>query len=88
MDKGLHPPLPQKGDLGIAKNYRSITLTSIAANIYNALLLNRIEPEIEKFFGKTKIAFVEIDPQHQEFWQSVEFSKVFVQKTSRLHYYL
>ena len=41
-------PFPKKGDLGIAKNYRGITLTSIAANIYNALLRNRIEPKIEK----------------------------------------
>ncbi len=48
MDEGMHPPLPKKGDLGLAKNDRSITLTSIAAKVYNALLLKRIEPEIEK----------------------------------------
>ena len=35
-----------KGDLGIAKNYWGIILTSIAAKIYNTLLLNRIGPEI------------------------------------------
>ena len=28
----------KKGDLGLAKNYRGITLTSIAAKMYNALL--------------------------------------------------
>ena len=41
-------PFPKKGDLGIAKNYRGITLTSIAAKIYNALQLSCIETEIEK----------------------------------------
>ena len=40
-------PFPKKGDLGLAKNYRGITLTSIAAKIYNALLRNRIEPKID-----------------------------------------
>ena len=33
----------KKGDFGIAKDYRGIILTSIAAKIYNALLRNRIE---------------------------------------------
>ena len=40
-------PFPKKGDLGLAKNCRGITLTSIAAKIYNALLQNRIEPKID-----------------------------------------
>ena len=40
-------PFPKKGDLGLAKNYWNITLTSIAAKIYNALLRNRIEPKID-----------------------------------------
>ena len=39
-------PFPKKGDLGIAKNFRGITLTSIAAKIYNALIRNRIEPKM------------------------------------------
>ena len=38
----------KKGDIRIAKNYRGITLTSIAAKIDNALLLNRFEPAFEK----------------------------------------
>ena len=46
--KGCILPFPKKGDLGIAKNYRGITLTAIAAKIYNTLLLNRIRPEVEK----------------------------------------
>ena len=44
----------------MAKNYRIITLTSIAAKIYNALPSNRIESEIEK------MAFGEIDQQHHK----------------------
>ena len=43
---------PKKCDLEIAKNYWGITLTAIAAKIYNALLLKRIEPEIEKILRK------------------------------------
>ena len=48
------PPFPKKGDLGIAKNYQGITLTSIATNIYNALLCNCIEPKIEKILRKNQ----------------------------------
>ena len=40
-------PFPNKGDLSITTNYREITLTEIAANIYNLMLLNRIRPEID-----------------------------------------
>ena len=39
-------PFSKKGDLGLAKNYRGITLPSTAAKIYNALLRNRIELKI------------------------------------------
>ena len=38
-------PFPKKSDLGIPKNYR-------AAKIYNTLLLNGIQPEIEKILRK------------------------------------
>ena len=40
-------PFPKKGDLGIAKKYRGITLTSIASISFNALLSNCIDPEIK-----------------------------------------
>ena len=40
-------PFPKKGDLRLVKNYRCITLTSIVAKIYNALLPNRIESKID-----------------------------------------
>ena len=55
--KGCILSFPKKGDLGLAKNYRGITLTSIAAKIYNALLRNRIEPKIDNIFGKTQNGF-------------------------------
>ena len=40
--EGCILPFPKKGDLGITKNYRGITLTAIASKIYNKMLLNRI----------------------------------------------
>ena len=55
--KGCILPFPKKGDLGLAKNYRSITLTSIAAKIYNALLRNRIEPKIDNILRKNQTDF-------------------------------
>ena len=55
--KGCTLPFPKKGDLGLAKNYRGITLTSIAAKIYNALLRNRIVSQIEKILRKNKNGF-------------------------------
>ena len=48
---------PKKGDLGIAKNYRGIPLTSITVKMYNALLRNRIEPKIEKRLLKKQNGF-------------------------------
>ena len=45
--KGCILPFPKKDDLGLTKNYRGITLTSIAAKIYNALRRNHIEPKID-----------------------------------------
>ena len=55
--KGCIPAFPKKGDLGWAKNYRGITLTSIAAKIYNALLRNRIEPKIDNILRKNQNGF-------------------------------
>ena len=46
--KGCILPFPKKGDLRIAKNYSGIILASMAAKIYNVLLVKHIEPEIEK----------------------------------------
>ena len=55
--KGWILLFPWKGDIGIAKNYQGITLTNIAAKIYNALLLNCIQPEIEKILRKNQNCF-------------------------------
>ena len=55
--KGCILPFPKKGDLGLAKNYRGITLTSIVAKIYNALLQNRIEPKIDNILRKNQNGF-------------------------------
>ena len=48
---------PTKGDFGMAKNYKAITLTSIAVKIYNALLRNSIELKIENIFRKNQNGF-------------------------------
>ena len=55
--KGCILPFPKKGDLGLAKNYRGITLTSIAAKIYNARLWNRIVPKIDNILRKNQNGF-------------------------------
>ena len=55
--KGCILPFPKKGDLGLAKNYRGITLTSITAKIFNALLRNRIVPQIDKIPTKNQNGF-------------------------------
>ena len=50
-------PFSKNGDLGLAKNYRGITLTCIAAKIYNALQRNCIEPKIENILRKKQKGF-------------------------------
>ena len=55
--KGWILPFPKKGDLGLAKNYKGMTLTSIVARLYNALLCNRIEPKIENILRKNQNSF-------------------------------
>ena len=55
--KGCIHSFSKKGDLRLAKNYRGITLTSIAAKIYNALLRNRIESKIDNILRKNKNGF-------------------------------
>ena len=53
----MYPPFPKKGDLRLAKNYRGMTLTPIAAKIYNALLRNRIETKIDNILWKNQNGF-------------------------------
>ena len=50
-------PFPKKSDLDLAKNYRGITLTSITAKIYNALLRNWIEPKVANILRKNQNGF-------------------------------
>ena len=73
-------PFLKKDDLRLAKNYWGITLTSIAAKIYNALLRNCIEPKTENILRKTQNGF----------WRkrsttlrilTVKFLKMYTQKT-------
>ena len=52
----------KKGNLQITKNYRGITLTAIAAKVYNALLLHHIRHEVEKILGKNQNGFRETNP--------------------------
>ena len=55
--KGCILPFPKKGDLRLAKNYRGITLTSIAAKIYYALQCNRMEPKLDNILRKNQNGF-------------------------------
>ena len=55
--KGCILPFPKKDDLGLAKNYRGITLTSITVKIYNVQLRNRIEPKIDNILRKNQNSF-------------------------------
>ena len=55
--KGCILPFPKKGNLGLTKKYQGITLTSIAAKIYSALLRNRIEPKIDNILRKNQNGF-------------------------------
>ena len=53
----MHTSLPKKGDLSLATNYRGITPTPIATKIYNSMLLNRIQPEVEKVLRRNQNSF-------------------------------
>lgn len=50
-------PIPKKGNLQEMKNYRGITLMSIAAKVYNKLLLNRITPHIDPILRNNQAGF-------------------------------
>ena len=50
-------PMPKKGDLSIATNYRGISLMPIAAKIYNKLILNRLVPFIEPLLRNNQNGF-------------------------------
>ena len=50
-------PLPKKGDLQQMTNYRGISLMSIAAKVYNRVLLNRIQKPIDMSLRKNQAGF-------------------------------
>ena len=52
--EGCLLPIPKKGNLVITKNYRGITLTAIAAKIYNLMLLNRTRPKLDRVLRKNQ----------------------------------
>ena len=50
-------PMPMKGDLSLATNYRGISLIAISAKIYNKLLLNRLIPFVGPILRKNQNGF-------------------------------
>lgn len=50
-------PVPKKGDLTLASNYRGITLMPIAAKIYNKMILRRIVPVLDPLLRKNQNGF-------------------------------
>ena len=50
-------PFPKKGDLSLATNYRGISLLSIAAKIYNKLILNRLIPKVDPLLRNNQNGF-------------------------------
>ena len=57
MDKGVHPPFHSEGWPPNSQELPRTTLIAIAAKIYNALLGNRIKPQIEKIHRKNQNGF-------------------------------
>ena len=50
-------PIPKKGDLTLPLNYRGISLISIAAKIYNKLLLNCLVPAVDPLLRNNQNGF-------------------------------
>ena len=88
MDKSYVLPFCKKSDLGIVKNYRGITFTSIAAKIYNALLFDRIELKIEKFFRKNQNYFWRNRTTTSQILTPSIFRRSLCKKTSRRHLFV
>ena len=78
LAKGSILYFPKKGYLAIIKKYRGLTLTVIVAKVYNAMLLNCMQPKNWKIIGKIRMVFTEIDPQHQSFWLSINSSEEYM----------
>ena len=50
-------PVPKKGDLSLPSNYRCITLSALAAKLYNTMLLNRISPHLDPILRRNQNGF-------------------------------
>ena len=50
-------PVPKKGDLSGPCNYRGISLTPIAAKIFNKLILNRLVPALDHLLRRNQNGF-------------------------------
>ena len=50
-------PMPKKGDLSLATNYRGISLMSIAAKLFNKMILNRLIPFVEPLLRNNQNGF-------------------------------
>ena len=55
--KGYILPFPNKVDLSVIDNYRGITLTCIAAKIYNTIIRERIQPAIDEILRPNQNGF-------------------------------
>ena len=58
-------PVPKKGDLSDTNNYRGISLTSIVTKTLNRMILNRIQPEVEKKLRDNQNGFRKGRSHHQ-----------------------
>ena len=50
-------PVPKKGDLSLATNYRGISLLPTAAKVYNKLILNRLLPFVDPLLRNNQNGF-------------------------------
>ena len=50
-------PIFKKGDASVCGNYRGIALMSLAAKLYNRILLNRIQPHVEPLLRPNQNGF-------------------------------
>ena len=50
-------PLPKSGDLSLTANYRGISLSSMVATLANKMILNRLQPKIDKHIRPNQNGF-------------------------------
>ena len=80
--KGCILPFPKNGDVEIAKNYHGIILASIVVEIYNAMLLNRIQ------IRNCENSLNNFRRNRSTSSQILKIRLIFEQKSSRRHTYL